>query len=649
VPRWLSYLDLVCAITAGGVWYASSRWWPLLIALAPWVIRFALTRRLTRRTPFDVPIALFLLTAVVGVWVAFDREAAWARFWLILGGALIFYALANAESAGGLAERQARCGSDLRVWFLTLLGAAVAVVFVLTNDWQATATKIGFLTRLGEALQAPLPRLPGPEVNANIAGAILAMLLPFAGLATVMAWQGLGATAGLRRVGAGPLLRPAISAGLVLCVGVALLLLVAFGWVMTASRGAWVAVLGALLLAGVWLVSGWLSRASLARRRWILVGCLGLGLVAALVVASVWPGATAALLGALPGPSAIGSRTELWRNSLTLVRDYPFTGLGLDGFMMAYSTYVMLLHVGFAPHAHNLYLDVAIEQGLPALLLLLVMGALFFRTFWREQTHPAAPGRRGQMAAAALSLLVVLLHGLVDDPLYKSRAVLFLFIPLAFAGSLPATGQEASPAHPAHPAGRSSGSAGWSTGPAQNAGRSTGARQAPLVVAAGVVLALTLAVICRAPLLSRAASNLGAVQQSQTELGDYTWPEWPIQDEVRRHVDLGPAVALYERALALDPGNATANRRLGQIELSLGQYGVALSHLLAAQAAEPSSQTTRQLLGEAYLANGRLVEGRALWSGVSNEQGQLDIRVWWYGYIGEKERAEWMRQAAASP
>jgi len=714
VPSWLPYLDVACAITAGVLWYASSQWWPLLIALAPWVIRFALTRRLTRRTPFDVPIALFLLTAVVGVWVAFDREAAWARFWLILGGVLIFYALANAESAGSLAEKQARCSSDLRVWFLALFGAAAAVIFVLTNDWQASATKIGFLTRLGQALQAPLPRLPGPQANANIAGAILAMLLPFAGLAAVQARRNLMDAPRAKRAGsrpvlprqgsspprgergpAFPLLRPAGlagCAGLALGLGVASLILVAFGLVMTASRGAWVAVLGALLLAGAWLVAGRLCRGSPARRRRILAGWLGLGLVAILVVATAWPGAIGALLGALPGPSAVGSRTELWRNGLTLVRDYPFTGLGLDGFMMAYSTYVMLLHVGFAPHAHNLYLDVAIEQGLPALLLLLAMGALFFRAFWREQTRPEAPGRRGQMAAAALSLLVILLHGLVDDPLYKSRAVLFLFVPLAFASSLPAqdagwstepeareepspaqnAGRSTSPAHPANPAGRSPAncagrlaSAGRGERPERgcssdsgNAGRrsprgaktqrgSTGPRLALLAVAVGVVLALAL--LCRAPLLTRVASNLGAVQQSQAELSVYTWPEWAIQDEVRRHVDLAAVVALYERALALDPGNASANRRLGQIELSLGQYGAALGHLQAARAAEPSSQTTRQLLGEAYLANGRLAEGRALWAGVSNQEAQLDIRVWWYEHIGEKERAEWMRQAAASP
>jgi tetratricopeptide (TPR) repeat protein len=230
------------------------------------------------------------------------------------------------------------------------------------------------------------------------------------------------------------------------------------------------------------------------------------------------------------------------------------------------------------------------------------------------------PERRGQMAAAALSLLVILLHGLVDDPLYKSRAVLFLFMPLAFASSV-----------------------------ARPAAADSQSRRDAAAVGFALVLALAAAVLWRGPLLSRLTSNLAAVRQTQVELSDYSWPAWPIQDEVRRHVDLGPVVALYERALALDAGNASANRRLGQIELSLGQYAAAMEHLQAAYAAGASSQTTRQLLGEAYLANGHEEEGLALWASVSNKQAQLDIRVWWYEHIGDKERAEWMRWAASQP
>jgi predicted Zn-dependent protease len=137
------------------------------------------------------------------------------------------------------------------------------------------------------------------------------------------------------------------------------------------------------------------------------------------------------------------------------------------------------------------------------------------------------------------------------------------------------------------------------------------------------------------------------VRQAQTELAVYRWPEWPVQDAVRREVDMSQPAADYERALAFDASNASANRRLGQIELSLGQYEAALDHLTAAYAAKPGSVTTRQLLGEALIVNGRLDEGSALWQDVSNDVGQLTLRAFWYRHIGDDARAGAIQQVIA--
>ena len=593
-PGWLPYLDLTCATLAGGLWYASQQWWPLLVALVPWVIRFVLTRRLTRRTLFDLPLALFLLTALIGIWAAFDRELAWGRFWMIVGAVFIFYALVNAEPAG-----------SMRVWFLALLGAAAAAYFLLVHDWDAYAPKIEAVVQLGRALQSPLPSLPGRAFNPNIVGATIAMTLPFAGL--VAAQTG-------RRLLSVPKPKPA-GLWLAFAVGLGSLILAAFGLVMTVSRSAWLATVGALLLAGIWAVAGRLGSRSLAHKGWIFLGWLVLGLGAVLVVITVWPGGTGALVGALPGPDNIQARAELLRKSLTLIHDYPFIGAGLESFQMVYSTYAMLIHVGFSLHAHNVLVDMWIEQGLPALLILVWIYALFARAFWYERSHGSSRQRRWEIGAAALSLLVIFLDGLGDSPLYKTRAVLFFFVPLAFAG--------------------------WQ--PRQQA--ELDRRWAKLALPLAMIALLGALLVWRRPLLSLVFSNLGAVHQTQAELGVYSWPEWPIQDAVRQEVDLGRAIAEFERALDLDPRNATANRRLGMIELSLGEYEDALAHLEMAYAEEPGSVTTRQLYGEALIVNGRVDEGRALWAGVNTEQGQLRLRLYWYKSIGDTERAAWVQQA----
>jgi hypothetical protein len=597
VPGWLACADLACVAVAAGAWYAFPQAgpWPLLLALAPWPARLLLAGRLTRRTPFDVPLLFFALAAGASVWAAYDRAAAWPKFWLIAGGILLFYALAN---AGGL--------GNVRAWLVAMLGAGVALYFLATNDWGEQPAKLEALTRLGQALQAPLPVLPGHRLHPNVAGGIMAMMWPFAGWVALRSWRGRGGSGQARWAAR------VVSLGAVAVVS--------FGLVMTTSRGAWIALAAALLVAGLWAASDWLSRGRGERRAWILPALAVAALMAVLAVGLAWPGGVAAMVQALPGPDTALGRAELVRNTLTLVRDYPLVGAGLGGFQMLYSTYVLLLHVGFTVHSHNLFLNVAVEQGLVALLALVWAWLLFGRAVWRRGSGPEG----GLLGAAALSLVVVLVHGLVDDVLYGSRGVLLLFVPLAFA--VPPAARRA-----ARASRRANWRAGW-----------------PLKVFVPLAVGLLLAgaLVWRGPILSLAYANLGAVHQGQAELGVYSWPAWPIQDEVRRQVDLGRPVAEFERALALDAGNPTANRRLGTIELSLGEYEAALGHLEAAYAAEPGSVTTRQLYGEALIVNGRVDGGRALWAEVNDAQGQLRLRAFWYQHIGDAERAAWVKAAA---
>ena len=357
----------------------------------------------------------------------------------------------------------------------------------------------------------------------------------------------------------------------------------------------------------------------------LVIGLLVIGLILALTSSGgIW-----ATLGTLPGPNTADARAELQGRSLILAHDYALLGAGLDNFMMLYSTYALLIHVGYIQYSHNLFLDVAIEQGLPSLLVLVLAWLLFGVAVWRMLWRPSesedrsqakcpSPDAAGLLGAAGLSLVVTLAHGLGDDVYYASGAALLLFLPLAFAPPfLAPTGQAAA-----------------------------GRRGRRWALAAGLGLLILLGLIWRKPLLSLAYSNLGAVHQSQAELSVYNWPEWPIQDALRREIDMNRPVAEFEQALALDPGNAAANRRLGQIELSLAEYEEALAHLEAAYAAEPWSPTTRQLYGEALIVNGFLAEGEALWATLEVGQGQLQARTFWYEHIGDEERAARIRQAA---
>ena len=87
-----------------------------------------------------------------------------------------------------------------------------------------------------------------------------------------------------------------------------------------------------------------------------------------------WPGALpVACHGCGPRhpPAALGrifdrpDRLDLYRQSLWLIRDYAFTGVGLGGqFALALSRYVLLIQVPYLTYLHNLYLEVWLQQGL---------------------------------------------------------------------------------------------------------------------------------------------------------------------------------------------------------------------------------------------------------------------------------------------
>ena len=588
-------------IAAGVLWYAWPQLgpWPLILGLAPWAARLVLTGRLFQRSLFDLPLALFVLTAGVAVWAAYDRQVAWSRFWPIVGGVLLFYALANAQAL-----------PRVRVWLLVLLGAGMALHFLATREWESSKIGIAALSRIGQVLQAALPSIPGPELNRNEVGGILAMLAPFAGWTAVQSWQEIRDCGQART----------LAQWLTLVLAWVLLALVLFGLLMTASRGAWIALGGALLLALAWIVAGRSGRRSARRRTAVFVGLSLFTFVAVLVLIVIVSSEVAFIPRALLNTDTWFSRLGFYRNSLTLVHDYPFIGAGLGGFQMLYSTYAILVHVGFISHSHNLLLDVAIEQGLPGVLALAWMWFLFAGVMWHTLLRPAAAqdrpaGSPPLLGIAALSLATILIHGLVDNALYTREGAFLLFVPLAFA--IPIS-------------------------PEQNT-----AMKRWRVLSLAICLGLPLALLLARPrqTLSLAASNLGAVHQSQAELSVYSWPEWPIQDAVRRQVDLSQPIAEFDEALAWDPQNSTANRRLGMIELSSGQYEDALRHLQAAYAVESTSVTTRLLLGEALIVNGYVGEGQALWAGVNKAQHQLELRVFWYEYIGDEERAARLRQA----
>jgi hypothetical protein len=73
--RWFGLADLICAFLGAAAWVLGpgAGPWPLLIVLLPWIARLSSGRFPFRRTVFDLPVGIFLLTAGAGVWAAYQR------------------------------------------------------------------------------------------------------------------------------------------------------------------------------------------------------------------------------------------------------------------------------------------------------------------------------------------------------------------------------------------------------------------------------------------------------------------------------------------------------------------------------------------------------------------------------------------------
>jgi tetratricopeptide (TPR) repeat protein len=220
----------------------------------------------------------------------------------------------------------------------------------------------------------------------------------------------------------------------------------------------------------------------------------------------------------------------------------------------------------------------------------------------------------------------LLVHGLVDDPLYGSRAVLLWWIPV---GLLAAQAQVV-------------------TGEARHA--LTRLEFGLAVGVGGMLLLLLVGLFIVPPWRAQAMANLGAVYQTQIELGNYQPDLWDTKtiDQVRRQVDLSLATKAFDQALAIDPHQRTALQRLAEIDLSRQAYDQALVKLQKIPASRASDAVSRLLLGDALVAAGDPKGAAVIVEGLPFSQGRL-LEQSWYRYYkdGDTKRENWASQAAS--
>jgi putative inorganic carbon (HCO3(-)) transporter len=347
----------------------------LIVILYFWLVRWIAFGHLSLRTPVDISIVFILVLLPITIWVTTLPQSTYSQIYRLLSGIGLFYAIAN----WGI--RKIRMRQLVAVF--AGVGLLLALVGLFGVQWN-----IGKIPIIPKSIYEFLPTLIPDTIHKNVLAGYLVILLPIGVASLLFIWPKLS---GIERV-------VYIISSFVMVVVL----------VLTQSRGAWIAF-GATL--------GFLA---LLRWRWgwtilmavIIIGFVGINsLGSSLAIDAVTSNDTA---------GGIEIRTEIWSRAIYMIQDFPFTGIGMGSFgEIGDKLYPFLLSspIGSIPHAHNLFLQVAVDLGIPGLIAWLAILLIVISLAWK--IYRLGTGLRNSRTSALgagllTSQVALIVHGLID-------------------------------------------------------------------------------------------------------------------------------------------------------------------------------------------------------------------------------------------
>lgn len=372
-------------------------------------------------TPLMWPVTLLFGMMTIGLAVSPAQSLSLPKFTGVILGLLLLRTI--------LLETRTSLALWTNVALYVASGMLLVLLGVLGADW---ARKVPMFAALGELAPRRIMGLPGAEhgVNSNAIGGMTLLFLPLLSALTVARWSGRFA-----------LTRVAILLPLGGLLGVIL---------ASQSRTSWISLVVTVLLGVV---------VRFRKLRWpMAVAVLAGG--AAFVRFGVWQWILeqrheTVLAGSVAeGVISLKSRVEIWSRAIDAISDFAFTGMGPAAFRSV--VHVMYPLRSLTPdmevaHAHNMFLQTALDVGVPGfvayLTVLSVTGVMCSRVY-----------RHGDALEQALALglggnvLAVHIFGLTDAIALGAKvglyfwwsiglvAVLYARLPRSTASPLPSLG-----------------------------------------------------------------------------------------------------------------------------------------------------------------------------------------------------------------
>jgi O-antigen ligase len=205
------------------------------------------------------------------------------------------------------------------------------------------------------------------------------------------------------------------------------------GWVMARSvnlrKSAGILVVS-LLVVDLIVIGQWVGLAKVLDR-------MEATEIAAEAASSAAPTATTPTAPSPHREETLEERMRPVRDAVAMLRERPWTGFGGGAFYNAFTRYkVESLPLPYN-HAHNDYVEIAADVGLPGLLLLGGVALLTAVRAFRLMQDSSSPHARGVAAGVGMGLLCALLHALVDLNLQINANAMTLTVLLAVVWSVP--------------------------------------------------------------------------------------------------------------------------------------------------------------------------------------------------------------------
>lgn len=349
-----------------------------------WIAKMALFKKLfLKRTPFDEMIALLVILSAASIGVAPDKDFSFYNYYHLMGRyILIYYLVINNLSTLEQIKRL--------IW--SIMASAVIVTGYGFYQYVHGVDISAFQWVDGEQFPELKVRIFSTLQNPNLLAGFLVVVMSLA--------VGIGLhTENIQG--------KALLFVLVAVLGICL--------VLTYSRGAWLSVVAVTALCG---------RLYNRKVLWVF-------LVIPVLALFCHDGVMERLLSIFnPTDTSSTLRIALWESTIAMILDKPLLGIGWGSYWLVYPDYDFFLNNPAATivHAHNMYLHIAAEIGIPGLMVFLAIIYGHTRTAIQVLVQTQNTWVAGVMLGSVAAVLGLVVNGFTDYIMFNVQMSMLFWL-----------------------------------------------------------------------------------------------------------------------------------------------------------------------------------------------------------------------------